>query len=753
MKHLKMNKAIWLRAIGLKANGATLFIRMGILYCGLVLNLFSAIDPIDNQKINISSQDINITYSIDPNKNVLYEISLPKANVPYQIGGRLFPDPIRNPKDKGLLSPAYGGPVFLEFSNGDSMFFPVYESHTRIIDSVNVEHLTFILKDPRYAFKMEMHIKVFKNENIFEQWITILNENESTISVLRLDSALIQFANVPNMHIEWYDGSEGSEAKTPICEPLTKGIKILESLHGNRHMDGVEPFFALGLAGPPEEAVGFCFVTALAWSGSTKITLHHSEKNKYSVSTGVNQHKPVMLSQGERLSSPSVSFTISSRGKGDASRNFHRWMRNYGMKNGDRVRLVDNNTWEGCHFDLSESSILDLVKTSANLGIELFVIDDGWFGRDSFARVNDRAGLGDWQTDPKRFPNGLEPIFEACKNINLELGIWFEPEMVNPHSALHKNHPEWIMRTPGRDLLLRRTGAALDVPNPQVQEFMYQSVAAILKAYPKMRFVKWDCNSSLNNPYSPFLGPKRQGEMPFRYMEGYYRTLAKLSSENPGVDFQACAAGGGRADLGSLKNSHTFWPSDNTDPDYRLQAIWNYTLCLPPMAATCHVTQAGSYSVKYRFDVAMMGQLGLEVDSRKISAEYAEASKVGIAAYKIVRDVVQLGDQYRHKHPTSSTTPSLNYVSENKWKALLLAYQTAKIANPLVIYSPLSGLNPELKYRCYEINLPAIDPSPRLSKDCPAVQTGTEWMNKGIPLLFTRKNDSAAVVFEVIDEN
>ena len=652
--------------------------------------------------------------------------------------------------EKRIKGVVYQGPVSLVQANGELSLEFICDSHTEVKEAEEINHLTFQLHDRVLPIRLELHLRAYAAENIIEQWMVVKNETDQPLNVRRLDSAYWPGTAADGLFIEWYDNHQSTEVGRPEQEKLNKGIRLLESRDGNRHTNGPNPSFVLGFGGQPDEDKTPCMIAALVWSGNTRIAFDINTNLNLESSMGVNETGLPTIQPGHTLSSPACIYSFSRAGKGPASRNFHRWMRRYGLKDGDRLRLVDNNSWEGCGMKVSETAVVEMMNLSADLGIELYVMDDGWFGNGDTARTSDHSGLGDWQLNKDRFPNGLQPLLEAGQKRNIALGIWFEPEMINPKSELFKTHPEWVMRVPGRELTLQRNQATLDVANPAVQEFMFNAVEDLLKAYPGIRFVKWDCNSNINNPYSPYLGPTRQGDMLHEYLAGYYQVLSKLVAANPKIDFQACAAGGGRADLGAMKFSHTLWPSDNTNPKYRLGAIWDYTTVMPALAATCHVTHAGDYTPKYRFDIAMMGQLGMEVDPRKSPPEYLAAAKIGIAAYKSIRPIVQLGEQYRHENPASSPTPSLNYVSPDHDRALVLAYQTGAITQQLAVSSPVAGLDPVRTYQVTEINLPPSDDHPRLDPAAPKVQSGEAWMKSGVPLIFTRRNDSAAVTLEQV---
>ena len=701
---------------------------------------------------SLTTKVFTVDYKVDTDGSLLNSVKKPGGDGAFPVDGQVFPGRFVRSMKGYCHGPRYNGPLAVSLPNGDGALELVYESHRVTQESSNVAYAVVLLRDRQAPVRVELHVRAYRDESVIEQWLVLKNGAGKPLQVKRLDSLYLQGTDSDQMFLEWYESQEGHEAGRPEREKLPKGGRVLESRHGNRHVAGPEPFFCLGFGNYPDEENVPCMVAALSWSGSTRLAFEVHDANTLEVSCGVNQPVTLMLAPGEAVTSPACLYSFSAAGKGPASRNFHRWMRRYGLRDGNRLRLVDNNSWEGCGMEVSEAAVMEMMKISAALGIELYVMDDGWFGNGDNARLRANAGLGDWQLNQKRFPNGLGPLLQTGRESKIALGIWFEPEMVNPRSALFQKHPDWVMRVPGRELDLQRDQAVLDVANPAVQEFIFHSVSDILKANPGIRYVKWDANSSINNPYSPFLGPERQGEMLSQYMAGYYGVLAKLVTAYPEIDFQACAAGGGRADPGALKNSHTFWPSDNTDPGYRLGAIWNFTTCLPPLAATCHVTHSGGkeYQPKYRFDVAMLGQLGMEVDPRKAEPAYLEAARVGIDAYKAVREIVQFGEQYRHRHPYDSSTPSVNYVTQDQGRALILAYQTGEASQPLAFACPVRGLDPLRNYHVAEINLPAGDDRARLAPGVKRVQSGSDWMKQGVPLVFTRRWDSAAVTLEVV---
>lgn len=698
------------------------------------------------QKIVLETANLQIEYVVtDQAVLELKEIGSRDKSWVSPLGGLLFPI---EPHRAGN-GPRYTGPIEWRLPDGDRAVELLYKSHKIEVEDSGVQHLAICLQESVHPIEVELHLRAYTEVDIFEQWLVIKNGLDQAIHLPRLDSMYWQAKAQQPIFLEWYESDQRNTAGYPIREQLGMGIRRLESRDGNRHKHGPVPAFILGFGQQPSESEGACMISALEWTGSSRFSFEINSEQILETSIGVNQPGTPTVEAGESVASPMAVLSFSGKGKGLASRQLHDWARHHFLQNGTRLRLVDNNSWEGCRLKVSEKAIIEMMEDSTELGIELYVLDDGWFGNGNEARVNTRSGLGDWEFNTKRFPNELDAVMKAAEELNIKFGIWFEPEMINENSKLYAKHPDWVMQYPDRSFAKQRTQMALDVANPDVQKFMFESVDRVLTKYPSIRFVKWDANSNINNGYSPYLGSEHQGDLQNAYMNGYLKVMEELTKRHPEVDFQACAAGGGRADLGAMRYSHTFWPSDDTDPLYRLGAQWNFSGFLPANTITSHITHKGKgYSTKFRFDVSMMSQLGMEVDTRKSQPEYLAASKLGIEAYKDVRSIVQLGDQYRHAHPFDSETPSMNYVSKDQKRSLQLSYQTGLISAPLEVSLPVSGLSPNRKYKISELNLPVNDATPRLAPNTTRIQTGAEWMERGIPLNFWRQFDSAAILLE-----
>jgi alpha-galactosidase len=708
-------------------------------------------DSIDSKTIRIASENAELTYGVDENQQlILKSVSSGNGNWTSPLEGPVFPSiPYRPGK-----GPKYLSPLAIIAADGSTGIELLYASHSAEELAAGIEHLTITTRDTVLPLEVELHIQVYKELDVFEQWYVLKNGSSDPLQVPRLDSMNFRAKADEGLFLEWYESDEYHTAGVPIREKLNMGIRLLESRDGNRHKSGPVPAFVLGFGGMPDEDSVPCISASLEWIGSARFSFEMNNKKMLELSAGVNQPLAPVVEAGGSTCSPRMIYTFSAKGKGPASRNLHDWCRRHLLPGGDRLRPVDNNSWEGCFFNVDEASVIQMMEDSAGLGIELYVLDDGWFGNGDEARTGANAGLGDWQFNQERFPRELDNAMAAAKKLGIEFGIWFEPEMVNPKSKLFAAHPEWVLRNPSRDLEEERGQYVLDVANPDVQEHMFLAVHRVLAKYPAIRFVKWDCNANISNPYSPYLGTARQGSLLNEYSHGYLSVMNRLVDAHPTVDFQACAAGGGRSNYAAMRYSHTFWPSDATHPLYRLGAQWNFSTVFPALTITSHVTHAGGDEVtpKFRFDVSMMGQLGMEVDTRTCTPEYLASAKTGIAAYKAIRELVQQGDQFRHAHPEDSDTPSMNYVSKDRSRALLLAYQTGETEGTVKFTSPIGGLDPDALYQATEINLPEGDAQPRLA-NAGEKRSGSEWMLSGVPLQFSRQNDSGAVVLTIIEDS
>jgi hypothetical protein len=315
----------------------------------------------------------------------------------------------------------HDAPVSIRRANGDAALSLIYQNQTTDVETPDIRHTVITLRDRTDPIFIDVHFRLFAAENVIQQWTVVRNGLAEPIRVEHLDSAYWQAPSASAPHLEWYDSRWGDEAPRPNFEKLTKGRRVIESRAGNRHIEGPIPTFVMSFGGFPDEQTSPCMIASLAWSGSMAMSFDQDNKDIFAAAIGVSSRNGAYtLDSKKSLASPACVFTYSSSGKGAASRALHQWTRRYGMRDGDRLRLIDNNSWEGCQFDVKEDMVIDMIQGSAALGIELYVLDDGWFGNGPTARTGDASGLGDWQVNRKLFPNGIQRLVKAAKDAKVE---------------------------------------------------------------------------------------------------------------------------------------------------------------------------------------------------------------------------------------------------------------------------------------------------------------------------------------------
>jgi alpha-galactosidase len=391
-------------------------------------------------------------------------------------------------------------------------------------------------------------------------------------------------------------------------------------------------------------------------------------------------------------------WAYSDQGTGALTRKLHRYVRREVLRDGDQPRPILLNNWEATYFNFDETKIVNLFKVAKEVGIELFLLDDGWFGT-KYPRDNDTQGLGDWTPDPVKLPHGLKVLTDEADRQGLRFGLWFEPEMVNLQSTLFEAHPEWLIRQPKREMDLQRNQMVLDLTNPEARQFAYSVLDRTLRENPGITYVKWDCNRYLTQPGSPHLSRENQSHLQIDYTRGLYEVMSRLATEHPNVQVMMCSGGGGRVDYGAMRYAHELWPSDMTDPVRRIFIQWGFSHFFPALAVAGHVTWSGERPLKFAFDVAMSCRLGMDVDLAKFSDLDQEFAAMSIATYKRIREIVQFGEFYRLESPYSGPRTSLMYVLGER--AVLFVYSLGDSAPaPL----RLKGLEGDRHYEVKEIN-------------------------------------------------
>lgn len=641
-------------------------------------------------------------------------------------------------------------------SDGNMTTRLVYDSHTSTKDaSGNVVTTEIKLKDEYYPFDVTLIYKAYQKENVLTSSTVVKNNEKGDVKLEGVASNYLAL-RAQNYWLTSFYGSWAAEMKM-VERKLEDGITVIDSKRGVRTTQDGSPTFILSLDQQASETTGEVIIGTLAWSGNYKLSLEIDNTNVMNITAGLNDFlSDYTLASGESFETPEMVYAHSSSGVGEASRNLHRYVRNYNIQDGDQNRPIVLNSWEGAYMKFDEQLIKKMIEDAASMGVEMFVLDDGWFGT-TYPRDNDKAGLGDWEVNLKKLPNGIKALVDHSHKNGIKFGIWLEPEMVNPESILAKTHPDWIVTSPNREQLLMRTQLLLDLSNPDVQDFAYEAVAKVLRENPGVEYIKWDANRHVEDFGSSYLADDKQSHFWIDYINGLYKVYDRLTTDFPDVIFQACSSGGGRGDYGSMKYHHEMWGSDNTDGEWRVFINWGLSQFMPSQAIASHVSASPNHQtghitpIKFRFDVALAQRLGAELQPKLLTEEELAWTKKSIEEYKqTIRPIVQHGDLYRLISPYSGTDfASMMYVTEDKSSSILFAYSLDYHLRDLVPVIKLQGLDADKNYMVKEL-LPAEKGGK--PKKCflgdGKVFSGDYLMKHGVTLQLQKRYDSA--IFEII---
>jgi alpha-galactosidase len=621
----------------------------------------------------------------------LYQNALgaPGANEPPQRFDEAYPQW----GDGYIWEPA----LQVSHADGNTSTALLYDSATRTNEAPDRELLRIKLRDPSYPFEVTLCFRSHRGSDLLEQWTEIRHHESRAVKLERMASSALLLSPT-NLHLTHFFGDWAKEMQ-PTTELLTPGTKVLDSKIGVRAHQFRNPSFILSLDGAPSETSGRVLAGSLAWSGSFQCAFDHNGRSVRAL-CGVNPFASgYALAPGETFVTPAMIWVWSDQGLGDMSRKFHAWARDFGLRDGHQPRTVLLNNWEATGFDFDFNRIVGLYDRAREIGAELFLLDDGWFGN-KYPRVNDRAGLGDWQPNRRRLPDGLAPLAAAALKRGLRFGIWLEPEMVNPKSELFEQHPDWVIAQPKRELELQRNQLVLDLTRPEVQQFEWQVIRETLSV-PGISYAKWDCNRYLTQPGSSWLAPDRQSHLWIDYVRALYGLMEKTAKTFPNTELMLCSGGAGRVDYGALRYFHGFWPSDNTEPLVRVPMQWDYSWFFPTMAIASHVTRSGQRPLHFACAVAMSARFGMDLDLAKLSPEDKAICAGAISAYKRIRDVTHLGDLYRLERPHAAARGALNFVAKDRSRAVVFVFQLKDGQ-----HSPVrpQGLDPARHYTVRELN-------------------------------------------------
>lgn len=589
-----------------------------------------------------------------------------------------------------------------------------FHDHVRDVNLTYVNYeiledvLLLVLKDTYYPLEVKLYYKIVMDCDLIERYCEIVNLGEKNIT---LDQALTGSIHLPRekeYRLTYLTGRWPAETQLDrVMLPDTK--LILESRRGTTsHF--ANPFFMLDQGGKAGENQGEVYFGALAFSGNWKVVIEKDKFNMVKVSAGVNDFdfswslKPKMC-----FRTPNFVVGYVNKGFGEASRNLHKYQRSYLLpeENRSKLRKVLYNSWEATGFDVNEEQQVKLAEIASKIGVELFVMDDGWFG----ARNSDQAGLGDWVINPDKFPNGLHGLIRKVNDLGMAFGLWIEPEMVNPDSNLYRNHPDWVYHFETREKTLVRNQLILNLARNDVRQYIYDCIDRLLSEHP-IAFIKWDMNRNFSEPGFPSAPPEEQKEVWVRHALGIYEIAEKLKLKHPKVIFQSCSGGGGRVDLGILKYFDQVWTSDNTDAFDRLRIQEGFSYAYYAKIMESWVTDEVNWvnnrklSLTYRFHSAMMGNLGIGDNLLKWSDSELQEAKELIHLYKEIRPIIQHGHQYRLLSVRESILSSVMYVSDNKEDAVLFAFlHSNNFANELPQIR-LQGLDEQSVYQVENIKQP-----------------------------------------------
>lgn len=559
--------------------------------------------------------------------------------------------------------------------------------------------LIVTLEDDVTKVQVELFYTIFAKGGVLTRSVRFYHGGERPVQLTRAMSLCL---DLPDCNYVWQQLSgcwaRECHIKTRSLEP---GIQSIGSMRGNSSHEH-NPFLVLKRRTADErqgEAIGFSII----YSGNFRIQAEVDAHDTLRVLAGIDPETfEWKLSCGGEFQTPEVVMVYTDQGLNHMSQTFHklyqkRLARGYWR---DRARPILNNNWEATYFDFTQERLVEIAAKAKECGVELFVLDDGWFGR----RSSDRAGLGDWKANRERLPDGISGIADRIEALGMKFGLWFEPEMVNKDSDFYRQHPDWVLSVPDRSLSHGRYQYVLDFSRKEVVDAIYGQMAEILN-HAKISYIKWDMNRSITECYSSAWPADQQGEIYHRYILGVYDLYERLTSEFGDVLFESCASGGGRFDPGMLYYAPQGWTSDDSDAVERLKIQYGASMCYPISSMGTHVSAVPNHQLgrltplHTRANVAYFGTFGYELDLNKLTAEETEEVKEQINFMKKYRNLLQFGTFYRLQSPFDGNQAAWMTVSDDKKTALVGFYRVLNRVNGCFTRLRLLGLHPEYCYR------------------------------------------------------
>jgi alpha-galactosidase len=586
--------------------------------------------------------------------------------------------------------------------------------------------LNIRLKDISRDVFVELKYQVDGSSGIVGRSAVITNKTKESIVVEQAAAATWSLPDSTDYWLYYLTGRWAGEMNVQH-EAIRPGARVLESRRGSTgHQNN--PWFAIERGNSGDQDTGDVWFGALAWSGSWRITIEQDALRQVRVTGGYNPFDfGYKLAPGEQLETPVFYGGYSHHGIGGASRKLHKFELASILPEAPkpRPRPVLYNSWEATEFNVNEKGQEELAERAAKIGVERFVIDDGWFGQ----RKDDHAGLGDWYVNKEKFPNGLKPLIDKVHALGMDFGIWVEPEMVNPDSDLYRKHPDWVLNFTGRPRTEGRNQLVLNLARQDVRDYIFNFLDKLLTEN-DVAFIKWDYNRNWSEPGWPAVSSDEEKKVYVKYIDNLYWILREIRAKHPKVEIESCSGGGGRVDLGILRYTDEVWPSDNTDPFDRLLIQDGFTYAYTPGVMMAWVTDSRKLTttLEYRFLSSMQGSLGVGANLNNWKDEDFSTAQHYISEYKQVRETVQHGALYRLISPENDSEFSVTEsVAEDGSQVAVFAFlHTSQFGYPYP-HLFLRGLDRTAQYRLHWITT-------KPGGDLPETATGAYWMSHGVAL-------------------
>jgi alpha-galactosidase len=625
------------------------------------------------------------------------------------------------------------------FPDGNRDLVLHYASH-----KIDGDTLTVRLKDIERDVEVELRYHGDPETGILARSAIIENHTKKSLVIEQAAAATWTLPHGTDYTLDYLTGRWAGEGQLQQ-EEIRPGQRVLESRRGSSgHQNN--PWFAIERAHTTDQESGDVWFGALAWSGSWRITVEQDTLQQVRVTGGYNPFDfGYRLEAGQSLATPVFYGGYTHDGVGGASRLLHRFELTsiLPQKPAPKVRPVLYNSWEAMGFDVDEAGQEALAAKAASIGVERFVVDDGWFGQ----RKTDHAGLGDWYVNQQKFPNGLKPLIDKVHALGMDFGLWVEPEMVNPDSDLYRKHPDWVLNFTGRPRTEGRNQLVLNLAREDVRQYVYGFLDKLLREN-DIAFLKWDYNRNWSEPGWPAVSAEEQKQVYVKYIDNLYAILRELRAKHPGVEIEDCSGGGGRVDLGLLRYTDEAWASDNTDPFDRLTIQDGFTYAYTPGVMMAWVTDSPNWvnhrttSVEYRFLSSMQGGLGIGANLNHWMPEDFATAKRLVTEYKQIRETVQHGSLYRLISPRGSEASVTESVSSDRSQAVAFAFLHSSQFGYQYPRVYLRGLDPKAEYRVHWISEAA-----HADSLVPAEASGAWWMAHGVDL--TLNGDFQAAAFRL----